>query len=131
MSGPERIGNPEMAAYYAEVAKRLGNGKAVPTDAHGRIRSCTRCEKLREEFEKHDPKWTPAMCESWVSNGRRYWSMTCRPCGEIEAEQRRSARKALEEREQATSGQGAKPTLGMRPKGNGGPRWPWQKRDET
>jgi hypothetical protein len=91
----QRLGSPELLTTLEEASAKFGDGKRVPVGPNGRLRHCARCERLRAEFERFDPSWTPSLCHWWVSNGRRYWASTCKPCGEIEAQEREAAREQI------------------------------------
>lgn len=92
MSELMRLGGAEVMQTLQKAASRFGDGKTVPVGPNGRMRHCARCERLRAEYERYDRTWTPNICHSWVSGGRRYWASTCLPCGEIEAQERLAAK---------------------------------------
>ena len=109
MSDLQPLWSPGLQATLDEAARKHGDVKRVPVGANGQMRHCARCERLRAEFERHDRNWTPNLCHSWVSNGRRYWAATCKPCGDIEQAERDAARGDTTQ----PVATGPKPTLGM------------------
>lgn len=130
MSDLKRLGSEEFMATLAEAEQRFGAGKKWPTDQHGRLRFCVRCESLRPEMERHDPDYVPPMAHTWISpeTGRRVWSTRCRPCLKFEWDQQVAReREANRQAEVAAKA----PQIGMRPKSRGnGIRWPWEPKED-
>jgi hypothetical protein len=109
VSDPKRIGEG-MSAETMETLRNIGDGKVRPTDPTGRMRYCTRCERLSSEMERHDPRWLPPLAHSWSSLGHVYWTDRCKPCLEFEKRQREAVAKV------AHNGDGSpRPVLGVRP----------------
>lgn len=108
MTEPTRIGSTLTAELRAHL-QSIGDGKVRPTGPNGRMRYCTRCERLAAEFERVDPRWTPPLAHSWVSMGYRYWSDLCEACLAFEKRRRETMR---QETHNETGG--PKPALGMR-----------------
>jgi hypothetical protein len=75
---------------YDRLVEEYAQGKRVFAQA------CSRCTHLEEEYLRFDPDWQCPPAETYVVGGRRYSAGLCRPCGEIEANDRRNRRAAQE-----------------------------------
>lgn len=106
-----KVGDEEFVRILGVVDERLGDGKVRPTDRHGRLRICSRCDALSAEYERLDPSWVAPIAQSWVRGGIVYWSGLCEKCGALDVKKRQAAQAEAARAEEV---QEKRPQIGMR-----------------